>query len=82
MIGSSVAAEFFVTTAIAITFAGHLGWREFGGAALALVVGGLPAAPFAAIALRYAPRRGLMVAVGGLIVGLGLYGLWRGFGAN
>lgn len=82
MIGSSVAAEFFVTTAIAIAFAGHLGWREFGGAALALVVGGLPAAPFAAIALRYAPRRGLMVAVGGLIVGLGLYGLWRGFGAN
>lgn len=77
MIGSSIAAEFFVTTAIAITFARHLGWREFGWAALALVVGGMPAAPFAAIIVRYAPRGALMAGVGCLIVGLGFYGLWR-----
>ena len=75
MIGSAIAAEFFVTTAIAITFAGHMGLEEFGWAALALVVGGLPAAPFAAIIVRYAPRRVLMVGVGCLIVALGLYGL-------
>lgn len=77
MIGSAIAAEFFVTTAIAITFAGHLGVQEFGWAALALVVGGLPAAPFAAVVARYAPRRVLMVGVGGLILVLGVYGLWR-----
>lgn len=77
MIGSAIAAEFFVTTAISITFAGHLGWREFGWAALALVAGGLPAAPFAAVAVRYAPRRVLMVGVGCLIVCLGIYGVWR-----
>ena len=80
MIGSAIAAEFFVTTAIAITFAGHMGLREFGWAALALVVGGLPAAPFAALAVRYAPRRLLMVAVGCLIVALGLYGILRAAG--
>ncbi len=77
MIGSSNAAEFFVTVAVTVTFAGHLGLEEFGIAALALVVGGLPAAPFAAVAVRYAPRRFLMVAVGLLIVSLGLFGLWN-----
>lgn len=77
MIGSSIAAEFFVTTAITITFAGHLGWQDFGIAALALVVGGLPAAPFAAIIVRVAPRRALMIGVGLLIVLLGVYGIWR-----
>ncbi|MCT8160368.1 sulfite exporter TauE/SafE family protein [Pseudoruegeria sp. SHC-113] len=81
MIGSSIAAEFFVTTAIAITFAGHLGWKEFGWAALALVVGGLPAAPFAAVMVRYTPRRALMVGVGLLIIGLGLYGAIRALAA-
>ena len=80
MIGSAIAAEFFVTTAIAITFAGHLGWRDFGGAALALVVGGVPAAPFAALVVRYAPRRVLMIGVGCLILGLGVYRLWRHLG--
>jgi uncharacterized membrane protein YfcA len=77
MIGSAIAAEFFVTTAITITFAGHLGLREFGLTALALVVGGLPAAPLAAVMVRFAPRRGLMVGVGCLIVALGVYGLLR-----
>lgn len=76
-IGSSIAAEFFVTTAIAVTFAGHLSLREFGWAALALVVGGLPAIPLAALVVRFAPRCWLMVVVGILIVGLGLHGLWR-----
>lgn len=80
MIGSAIAAEFFVTVAVSITFAGHMGWEDFGWAALALVVGGLPAAPFAAITVRYAPRRLLMVSVGCLIVGLGLHGLWRAIG--
>lgn len=77
MIGSAIAAEFFVTTAIAVTFAGHLGWQEFGLAALALVVGGVPAAPFAALIVRFAPRRALMFGVGLLIVVLGVFGIWR-----
>lgn len=77
MFGSAIAAEFFVPTAIAVTFAGHLGWQEFGMAALALVVGGVPAAPFAAYIVRIAPRRALMMGVGLLIVLLGGFSLWR-----
>lgn len=77
MIGSAIAAEFFVTTAIAVTFAGHLGWQEFGWAALALVVGGVPAAPFAALIVRFTPQRALMIGVGLLIIALGIYGVWR-----
>lgn len=77
MIGSAIAAEFFVTTAIAVTFAGHLGWQDFGLAAFALVVGGVPAAPFAALIVRFAPRRVLMFFVGLLIVVLSAYGVWR-----
>lgn len=81
MIGSAIAAEFFVTAAIAITFAGHLGWQEFGATALALVIGSLPAAPLSAYVARIAPRRILMIGVGCLIVGLGLLGLWRALGS-
>jgi len=77
MIGSAIAAEFFVTVAITITFAGHLGLRDFGMAALALVVGGVPAAPFAALIVKTVPRRALMTGVGILIVALGLYGVTR-----
>lgn len=77
MIGSAIAAEFFVTTAIAITFAGHMGLKDFGWAALALVVGGVPAAPFAALIVRFAPRRALMIGVGLLIISLGIFGVWR-----
>lgn len=80
MLGSSNAAEFFVTSAITVAFAGHLGLSEFGMTALALVIGGLPAAPFAAIAVRHAPRRPLMVLVGLLIVVLGLRGVLQAVG--
>lgn len=52
MIGSSIAAEFFATCAITVAFAGHLGLGAFGWTALALVLDGVPAAPFAALAVR------------------------------
>lgn len=80
MIGSAIAAEFFVTTAIAITFLGHFGWQDFGMTAVALVAGSLPAAPLSAFVVRVAPRRALMIGVGCLIVALGLRGLWRALG--
>ena len=77
MIGSSIAAEFFVTALIAATFAGFLGLETFGLAALALALGGVPAAPLAALLLRIAPRKLLMVAVGFLVLALGMIGLGR-----
>ncbi|MEX2631571.1 MAG: sulfite exporter TauE/SafE family protein [Tistlia sp.] len=80
MIGSSAAAEFFVTSVVTATFAGHLGIEAFGQTALALVIGGVPAAPLAALLVRRAPGRLLMLLVGTTIVALGVLGLWRTLG--
>ncbi len=76
MIGSSVAAEFFMTIAVTLTFAAHLDLKAFGTAALALVLGGLPAAPLAAWLVRIVPRKPLMLFVGALVAGLGALGVW------
>lgn len=77
MIGSSVAAEFFVTIAVTVTFIGHLGFGTVMVNGFALVLGGAPAAPLAAILVRHAPQRLLMVLVGLLVLGLGLWGVYR-----
>lgn len=79
MIGSSVAAEFFMTVAVTITFASHIDLQAFGTVALALVLGGVPAAPLAAVLVRIVPAKPLMLAVGLLIVALGALGLWHIF---
>ena len=66
-IGSVNLAEFFVTVAEAATFFTLLGlvhWRIIVG----LMVGGVLAAPFAAYVCKRVPSRGLMIAVGALIV--------------
>jgi len=81
MIGSSVTAEVFVTVAITVVFAGQLGLAAFGWSALALIVGGVPAAPIAAVLVRIVPRRPLMGAVGVLVAGLGAIGAYRGVAA-
>ncbi|KZB51694.1 hypothetical protein AUP42_00250 [Thalassospira lucentensis] len=77
MLGTSAASEFFVTVMITVTFAGHFGLESFGMAALALVIGGVPAAPLAAVLVRIIPRKPLMIAVGLLIVILGGFGIYR-----
>lgn len=80
MIGSSIAAEFFMTAAVTVTFAAHLDLQAFGLAALALVLGGLPSALLAAWIVRIVPRKPLMLAIGVLVVSLGALGVWRFFG--
>ena len=68
-VGSVNTTEFFVTVAAATTFFIELGaspWQEL----LALVIGGLIAAPLGGWAVKQIPARVLMVAVGCLIIGL------------
>ena len=68
-IGSVNIAEFFVTLVISATFVATIGlslWPIVAG----LVVGGVIAAPFAALATKYLPPRVLMVMVGIVVVGL------------
>lgn len=67
VIGSVNLTEFFVTTTISATFLATIGlglWPIIAG----LVIGGVLAAPFAALAVRYLPARVLMVIVGSVVV--------------
>jgi hypothetical protein len=73
-IGSTNAAEFFVTFAITVTFVAAIGldlWEVI----LGLVVGGVLAAPFAALITKRVPDRPLMIIVGVMIVLLSLRSL-------
>jgi len=68
-IGSVNLAEFFVTLTISTTFFLTVGlslWPIITG----LIIGGIIAAPFAALAAKHVPARLLMLAVGLVIIGL------------
>ncbi len=74
MIGSVNLAEFFVTMVVTATFVMTIGlelWPIITG----LVLGGVIAAPFAALMTRHVPDRPLMILVGTVIVLLSIRGL-------
>jgi uncharacterized membrane protein YfcA len=77
-VGSVNTAEFFVTVAAATTF-----FTELGALALEhlipLVLGGMLAAPFGGWIVKRVPARGLMIAVGSLIVLVSVFQLLRTF---
>ena len=75
-IGSSNAAEFFVTTAVTAAFLTTIG-VEIWPIVLGLVIGGALAAPFAAQATRLMPARPLMGLVGVVITLLSGWNLLR-----
>ena len=73
-IGSASLAEFFVTVAVSATFVATIGvslWPIITG----LVLGGVLAAPFAALVARQLPARPLMVIVGVVVSMLALRNL-------
>lgn len=75
-VGSVNTTEFFVTVAAATTF-----FAELGAASLEhlipIVLGGVLAAPFGGWIVKRVPARGLMIAVGLLIVTLSIVQLFR-----
>jgi hypothetical protein len=73
-IGSVNAAEFFITISQSITFLLLLGLQNLT-IILGLLAGGVVAAPLGAILCKKAPRRGLMLLVGALILCLSLKNL-------
>ena len=77
-VGSVNTAEFFVTVSAATTF-----FTEIGVAPLEhfipLVLGGILAAPFGGWVVKHVPTRGLMTAVGILLVTLSIVQLFRAF---
>lgn len=66
-IGTSNAAEFFITAVVTATFLGTVGlenWHMIAG----LILGGIVAAPFAAHMTRHLPDRALMILVGVVVM--------------
>jgi uncharacterized membrane protein YfcA len=75
-VGSVNTTEFFVTIAAATTFFIELGaspWKEL----LALIIGGLLAAPLGGWAVKRIPPRVLMIAVGCLVIALSAWQIAR-----
>lgn len=69
VVGSVDASEFFVALAASAGFLFSLGWEQVNWSwVLALILGGIIAAPLAAYAVKYLPPRFLGTAVGGVIL--------------
>ena len=77
-VGSVNTAEFFVTVAAATTFFAELGVMPLDHF-VPLVLGGVLAAPFGGWIVKHVPARGLMTAVGMLIVLVSIFQLLRAF---
>lgn len=75
-IGTVNASEFFVTVTIAATFIGTIGWHSLTVAAMGLLLGGIVAAPIGAYLVRRLPSRLLVTAVGIVLIGASIYGLF------
>ena len=75
VIGSVSAAEFFITIAVATTFFIELGTAHFQHI-VALVIGGLVAAPFGALLVRRLKQHVLMAIVGVLVSAIALFQLY------
>ena len=75
-IGTVSAAEFVVTLAISVTFLLSIGiehWRVIAG----LLLGGVIAAPLAALLVRHVRERAVLYAVGALVGAISVFQIWR-----
>jgi len=78
-IGTVSAAEFMVTLAISITFLLTIGLQHWNIVA-GLLVGGVIAAPIAAMLVKHVPERAVLGAVGTLVLGISLYQISNALG--
>lgn len=76
-VGTVNTTEFFLTTAVSITFITQIGLEAFTTATLGLLIGGIVAAPLGAVlAKRIAPQR-LMLMVGIVLTATSLFSLYK-----
>ncbi|MDH5823012.1 sulfite exporter TauE/SafE family protein [Luteimonas sp. RD2P54] len=75
-IGTVNAAEFLVTVAISVTFFLSLGLQHLD-IVLGLLVGGMIAAPLAAVTVRFLPERWILLAVGVVVMAISLWQIGR-----
>lgn len=75
-IGTVNFAEFFVTFAQSVTFILALNFRDYWQVIVGLLLGGVLAAPLAALITKRLPLKVLMIIVGVVIIGLSLRTIW------
>lgn len=80
VVGTVNAAEFFLTVSISATFIYHLGLADLAGATLGLLIGGVIAAPFAAVAAKHFSPKLMLVMVGVALTATSAYGIWNAWG--
>lgn len=68
VVGSVNTAEFFVAMAISGASLGQFGLEQLAGATLGLLIGGVLAAPFGALAAKHLPAPLMLVLVGSVLV--------------
>lgn len=76
-IGTVNTAEFLVTVSASATFILSLGWAAFSAATLGLLIGGVAAAPLAAIVARRTRPKILLLMVGAVLTLTSVYGIVR-----
>lgn len=75
VVGTVNSVEFFLTITVSATFIYHLGLRDFAMATVGLLIGGVCAAPFGAIAAKRIPTRTMLILVGVVLMITSIYGL-------
>jgi uncharacterized membrane protein YfcA len=76
-VGTVNTTEFFLTTAISITFITQIGFEAFTAATLGLLVGGLLAAPLGAYLAKRIPPQRLMLLVGIVLTITSIFSLYK-----
>lgn len=76
-VGTVNTTEFFLTTAVSITFITQIGFEAFTAATLGLLIGGLLAAPLGAYLAKRIPPQRLMLMVGVILTMTSLFSLYK-----
>ncbi len=79
VVGTVNSVEFFLTMAVSATFIFHLGIADLAGATLGLLIGGVVAAPFGAIAAKRFSTKFVLILVGIVLTMTSGYGAWAAF---
>ena len=80
VVGTVNSVEFFLTVSISATFIYHLGIADLAGATLGLLIGGVCAAPFGALAAKHLPAKTMLILVGIVLTVTSLYNVWKAWG--
>lgn len=80
VVGTVNSVEFFLTLSISASFVYHLGISHIAGPTLGLIIGGIAAAPFGALAARYLSPKLMLVLVGTVLSLTSAYGIWTAWG--